>query len=305
MSYVSVIKGNDRRENVRQALEALPASVWDKLKIARTVLIKPNLVHHQNQLASTHVDAVRAVMDAVRARSQARIVVGDSSYHGTKPAFRNFGYENLPNEYENVRLFDLNDDETVPGYFMKREGSKGEMGFSKTVAEADFTVCLTPMKTHRDVGVSLTTKNWTIGTWVPEARIGLQGRYWPRWMYLHAEGPEAHNSTIAELLHQHRPDLAVLDAFLAMEGDGPTKGEPIKLDLALAGDDCVSVDRMACELMSIDPYDIGYLVMANQRGYGIMDKSRIELSGETDLSSLKKEFKKPETWSKHVLAWKK
>lgn len=290
---------------MRKALEALPESVWDKLKVARSVLIKPNLVHHQNQLASTHVDAVRAVIDAVRARSQARIVVGDSSYHGTKPAFRNFGYENLPNEYKNVRLFDLNDDETVPGYFMKRDGSKGEMGFSKTMAESDFKICLTQMKTHRDVGVSLSTKNWTIGTWVPKARIGIHGRYWPRFMYLHAEGPQAHNSTIAELLHQHQPNLAVIDAFFAMEGDGPTRGEPVRMEMALAGDDCVSVDRIACELMGIEARDIGYLVMAADRGYGVFDKPRIQLLGGADLSHLKKDFKKPDAWEKNALAWRK
>lgn len=289
---------------MRKAIEALPERVWEKLKVARSVLIKPNLVHHQNQLASTHVDAVRAVIDAVRERSAARIVIGDSSYHGTKPAFRNFGYENLPNEYENVRLFDLNDDETVAGYYMKRDGSKGQMGFSKLMIESDFKICLTQMKTHRDVGVSLSTKNWTVGTWIPKARIGLHGRYWPRWMYLHMEGLAAHNSTIAELLHQHQPDLAVIDAFLAMEGDGPTRGEPVKMQAALAGDDCVSVDRIACQMMGIEARDIGYLVMAAERGYGIIDKSQIELLGETDLSSLKKDFKKPDTWESHVLAWK-
>lgn len=305
MAYVCVIKGDDRRENVSKALAILPESVWEKLRIARGVLIKPNLVHHKNQLASTHVDAVRAVIDEVRARSQVRIIVADSSYHGTKPAFRNFGYENLPNEYENVELFDLNDDQTVPGYFMKRDGSKGEMGFSKTVNEADFTICLTQMKTHRDVGVSLTTKNWTVGTWIPKVRMGIHGRYWPRWGYLHMEGSKAHNSTIAELLHQHKPDLAVIDGFLAMEGDGPTKGEPIKMQVALAGNDCVSVDRIGCELMGIEAHEIGYLAMANERGYGIIDKSRIELLGETDLSALKKDFKKPDTWESQVLAWKK
>ena len=292
MVQVSVIHGEDRRENVRRALEALPAEAFAKLSTAKNILIKPNLVHHLNQLASTHADAVRAVLDVIRSKSQAPVVIADASYHGTKPAFRNFGYENLPKEYPSVRLFDLNDDETVPGTYVKRDGSLGEMGIAKTVADADFTVDLTQMKTHRDVGVSMTVKNWTIGVWVAKPRFGLSGKYWPRFPYLHEQGWEAHNETIAELLRQTKPDVAVVDAFLGMEGDGPTRGTPVEMKLSLAGTDPVAVDSVGCRLMGIDPGEIRYLDLAAKRGYGVIDTEQIEVVGEVDWRKSIKQFKR-------------
>jgi uncharacterized protein (DUF362 family) len=304
-THVSITDGPHRRDNVKGALDALPETDWDGLDTAETILIKPNLVHHQNQLASTHIDAVRGVLDAVRERTDAKVVIADASYHGTKAAFRNFGYRHLDDEYGNIELFDLNDDEAVPGYYMKRDGTKAELDiFSKTVLDADFTICLAQMKTHRDVGVTLTMKNWTVGIWVPEPRHGSSGKYWPRWPHLHEEGEYAHNETIAELLNQHVPDLAVLDGTVAMEGDGPSRGEPVKLGAALAGPDCVAVDAVGCRLMKINPDDIGYLALANRRGYGTIDAEEIELLSKTAIPELAQAFKKPETWDDHVLGWK-
>lgn len=290
MSIVSLAHGESRRENIRLALDQLPESVCKKMNTAQSVLIKPNLVHHLNQLASTHVDAVRAVVDFVRVKTQAPILVADAGYHGTKAAFRNFGYEQLPDEYPHLELFDLNDDETVSGYFIKRNGTKGEMGFSKRVTEAGFKISLANMKTHRDTIVTLTTKNWTIGTWVVKPRIGSHGKLWARWPFLHEEGSEAHHASIAELLHQQKPDLAVIDGFLAMEGDGPTTGTPVAMHLALAGDDCIAVDAIACELMGIDPKTVPYLAISAQKSYGMVHVDQVMIVGEKDWRKYRRTF---------------
>jgi uncharacterized protein (DUF362 family) len=304
MTNVAVIHGDERRENVRRAFELVLPAVLEKLKAAPNMLVKPNLVHHENQLASTHVDAVRGVLDVVRAHTQAPVTVGDASYHGTKTAFRNFGYELLPTEYPNVELFDLNDDTTVMGWYVKRDGTKGTMGISKRVAEAGFTIDLAVMKTHRDVGVSLAVKNWTIGTWVAQPRNGARGRYWPRWPFLHEQGAWAHNMTIAELLGQLKPSVGIIDAFLAMEGDGPTRGHAVERKLALAGTDVLALDTVGCRLMGIDPNDIGCLVFAKEKGYGAGDESAIQLAGETDVGKLAHVFQKPEGWNENVLSWR-
>lgn len=304
MTTVSVIKGEKRRENVKKALKLLPESAFAGLAEAKTILIKPNLVHHRNQLASTHIDAVRAVLDVIREKTAAPVTIADASYHGTKAAFQNFGYHNLLQEYQHVELFDLNDDEAVMGWFIKRDGSKGEMGISKRVSEADFTICLAALKMHVDTGVTMTMKNWSIGIWVPEARFGPGGKYWPRWPYLHEEGPRAHNKSIAEILGQIQPNISVIDGFLAMEGDGPTRGEAVSLQVALAGVDSAAVDATACRIIGVDPTDIGYLVFSGEQNYGTIDLPKIELVGETAISAISTSLKKPDTWNDHVLAWK-
>lgn len=281
MPTVAVIRGDNRRENVRRALEVLPASELAALASATRVLIKPNLVHHLNQLASTHVDAVRAVADFVRARTAAPIVVGDASYHGTKPAFRNFGYERLRDEYRDLALADLNDDETVPGFYVKRDGSRGEMGISKTIVACDFRISLGCMKTHRDVGVSLSIKN-LIGCWVAKPRYGLTGKYWPRFPFLHEQGPNAHNATIAELHGQIPFHLGVIDGFQAMEGDGPTRGTPVDMRVALAGTSLLATDAVACRLMGIDPDAVAYLAKAAQKCYDKAEEWHPRIAGSAD-----------------------
>ncbi len=303
MTKVSIVHGEERREIVAQAFELVLPDALPKLQTARSVLIKPNLVHHENQLASTHVDAVRATLDVVRKHTQAPVTIADASYHGTKAAFRNFGYELLSKEYPRVELFDLNDDETVMGWYVKRDGTKGSMGFSKRVCDAGFTIDLTPMKMHRDVGVSLAVKNWTIGIWAPEPRYGIHGKYWPRWPFLHEQGPWAHNMTIAELLGQRKPDLAIIDGTLAMEGEGPTHGTAVSMNMALASVDALAVDTIACEFMRVRPEDIGYLVFASEKGYGIGDQNQIEILGEKQWQELRRELVKPDAWQSAVLAW--
>ncbi|RIK43086.1 MAG: hypothetical protein DCC55_06785 [Chloroflexi bacterium] len=53
--------GDDRRRNVFRALDLVRADVTPKLR--RQVLIKPNFLSSTNQLASSHVDAVRGMLD--------------------------------------------------------------------------------------------------------------------------------------------------------------------------------------------------------------------------------------------------
>nr|NIV35611.1 hypothetical protein [Anaerolineae bacterium] len=66
MSQVALVRGSYRYDNVRQALNRLPGEI--DLSDTRRILIKPNFVVTHKPLAATHVDAVRAVLDFVRAR---------------------------------------------------------------------------------------------------------------------------------------------------------------------------------------------------------------------------------------------
>jgi len=70
---VALVRGQSRRENVTAALESIAGQIG--LNGVHRVLVKPNFVSVNRQLAATHVDAVRAVLDFVRARYDGPIVV--------------------------------------------------------------------------------------------------------------------------------------------------------------------------------------------------------------------------------------
>ncbi|MFC1692144.1 DUF362 domain-containing protein [Candidatus Latescibacterota bacterium] len=76
------------------------------------------------------------------------------------------------------------------------------------------------------------------------------------------------------------PDIAVIDGFEAMEGEGPGGGTPVNMGIAVAGTDPVACDAVMAHLMGFDPLSIGYLNLADKKGMGIADLSKIDCAGE-------------------------
>jgi ferredoxin len=75
------------------------------------------------------------------------------------------------------------------------------------------------------------------------------------------------------------PHLTLVDAVLAMEGDGPTNGAPRHVGILLAGTDAVAVDAVACRLLGLPPERVPMIRIAAGRGLGVADRRRITLTG--------------------------
>ena len=84
------------------------------------------------------------------------------------------------------------------------------------------------------------------------------------------------------------PHIAVIDAFEAMEGEGPGGGTPVEMKVAVAGTDPVSCDAVMAYMMGFDPLSIGYLCLAHERGLGIADLEHIECVGENPADHLRR-----------------
>ncbi len=76
------------------------------------------------------------------------------------------------------------------------------------------------------------------------------------------------------------PDIAVIDAFDVMEGEGPGSGTAVRMGIAVAGTDPVACDAVMTYMMGFDPLSIGYLSLANDSGIGCADLMNIEIAGE-------------------------
>jgi len=76
------------------------------------------------------------------------------------------------------------------------------------------------------------------------------------------------------------PDVAVIDAFNAMEGEGPGGGTPVNMRLAVAGTDPIACDSVMAYMMGFDPLSIGFLALANEHKLGVADLESIEILGE-------------------------
>ena len=87
------------------------------------------------------------------------------------------------------------------------------------------------------------------------------------------------------------PHLSVVDAYDAMKGEGPTKGEPVPLRLALASADALAADVVGSALMGFDVDEIGYLSYCKQIGLGNGDLSQIDIVGNATLVHCARPFR--------------
>ena len=110
MKKVVLIKGDDRYKNIKEALSILKEDLKEKIKRKKKILIKPNLVSARVALSSTHVDALRAVLDFLSSLTSQKIIVAEGTAEGeTFEAFENYGFLKLKEKY-NIEFVDLNKD---------------------------------------------------------------------------------------------------------------------------------------------------------------------------------------------------
>ena len=145
-SRVALARGENRSENIRQALAWIAANT--DLSGKQRVLVKPNFVVTDRPLAATHVDATRAVLDFVRARYDGPITIAEGpAVHTAAECFRFYGYESLAEEY-GATLLDLNHDEPVPVDVYDWRLRPLRLHLARSVVESDFRISVGPPKTH-------------------------------------------------------------------------------------------------------------------------------------------------------------
>lgn len=78
------------------------------------------------------------------------------------------------------------------------------------------------------------------------------------------------------------PSFNVVDAIVAMEGDGPNlpPGKPKPLGLFLAGRNGVAVDAVATAIMGVDARQVKHVAISERRGLGTADLAKIDVRGE-------------------------
>jgi len=86
--------------------------------------------------------------------------------------------------------------------------------------------------------------------------------------------------------------LGVIDAIRCMEGDGPIHGNPVDMNLIIAGEDPVATDAIAAKIIGYEyPHlEVGPIAIAHIQGLGVGDPSEIEVLGEP-IDKVKRRFK--------------
>jgi uncharacterized protein (DUF362 family) len=77
-----------------------------------------------------------------------------------------------------------------------------------------------------------------------------------------------------------KPTLTILDAVRILTANGPQGGnldDVKKLDTVIVGIDQVAVDSFGATLFGMKGSDLGYVKIADKRGIGIMDISKLKI----------------------------
>ncbi|MEK7847881.1 MAG: DUF362 domain-containing protein [Chloroflexota bacterium] len=83
----------------------------------------------------------------------------------------------------------------------------------------------------------------------------------------------------------HPGIMAVMDGTFVGEGPGPRAMRPHVRNVLLASADQVAIDAVAAHMMGFDPLSLKFLRLAQERGLGTADLSRIQVVGE-DISQV-------------------
>jgi uncharacterized protein (DUF362 family) len=259
---------------IHESLREFKLPIKDK-----TVLLKPNFVGLDPLgVMNTHPAVIAAARECFLRLGAARVLVGDG------PAMDRDTHAIL----ESVRLrefmgklgrdfCDLNLDDVEKVVLETRASKLKELFLPKIVLGVDFLVSMPKLKTHHWARVTLSLKNM-FGI-VPGSCYG-----WPK-NVLHWAGIDR---SILDINAAARPDFAIVDGILGMQGNGPIQGTPKAAGVLLFGDDPVAVDATACRVMALLPEKVPYLARAGTM-LGHLDPSKIQQLGEA-ISSVRTPF---------------
>ncbi len=283
MSKVSLIKCTDYdTERVFSAVKRavdLVGGIENFVKPGMKVLLKPNLLSARvpDDAVDTHPEVVRAMSRLVRSAGGVPKIGDSPGGYGKNidEVLEKSGMKRMAQE-EGVEIVKFTSSRFVEGIPIARH-----------VFDCDCLISMPKLKTHSITVLTAAVKN-TYGT--------VPGLYKAE---CHSRAPKEEDfaKIIAKIHSIAKPRLNVLDAILAMEGDGPGAGVPRKMNFVMASEDGVAIDSCVAKIIGLEPLDILVTKEAYAMGLGEADLNRIETVGDDIDSVTVTDFKLPQTTS--------
>ena len=232
------------------------------------VLLKPNMLSAKDpaRAITTHPVLVEAVAEQVRE-------CGGVPFIGDSPGGAIRGIKRV---WSNTGILEMAERAGIELVNFEASGSKGiEFGMytffvSKPVLEADVIINLPKLKTHSLTLLTCAVKNM-FGV-IPGFRKGELHKLFPK--------PVEFAEMLVHLYKLVPPSLNIVDAVVAMEGNGPSSGRPHDLGLLIAGEDGVAVDAVAAGMIGFPEDFIDTTRLAAAMELGESDLEEIDLVGD-------------------------
>lgn len=274
---VAIIKGTHPSEMTEKALGLITAEKL--IESDDAVLIKPNYVRaaHPSTGITTDSRVVESIITVIRRLGVEDIVVGEGGAGDTESAFDVVGMRALTQKL-NVKLVNLNRDSRIQ-VRIPQALALPQIGVSKTALKSTCIINVPTLKVHHKALVTLSLKN-LMGLIIPKSIMHSQI-----------------NEKIVDLasLFGEKVKINVIDGLIGSEVD-EVHGNPIKMNILIAGRDMVAVDTVATAVMGIEPTKVKYLKLAEDRGLGVSNLDDINVLGE-NIKDVVRKFKLPPTFA--------
>ncbi len=233
------------------------------------ILLKPNLLNRANadKAVTTHPSIFEAAAKQLRENGFGRLTYGDSPGHpgSVEKTAEICGIREVADRLE-IPLADFSRSQTV-AYTRGRIIRKYEI--CQGVLDSDAIVNLCKMKTHQLERITGGVKNM-FGC-VYGFNKGAS----------HAKYPDAESfaQMLIDLNLLLKARVHIMDGIVAMEGNGPASGTPVKMNVLLLSADPVALDATFCRLVDLDPSTIPTVYYGAAFGLGHWKEDEIEIVG--------------------------
>ncbi len=257
----------------------------------KRVLIKPNIVEFRpDRPVTTNPAVIEAAVSLADFLGAKEILVaeGPGHFRDTQFLLEATGIGNLLKKL-GLEFVDLNLDRLE--HLDNADGLSGltEIFLPRSILAADAIISVPKLKTHHWAGMTASMKN-LFGI-VPGRKYG-----WPK-NALHWAGIE---ESVMDLLHLARPAMGLVDAVVAMEGDGPISGRARQAGFVALSTDVAALDATCARAMGMKPESLKIFKLALQVA-GNVEAAKITLVG-TPLADLTQNFDPPPTFKDKDLA---
>jgi len=290
---------------VEKAIDLL-GGIGQVMKGKDSVLLKPNLVSTQVE-ATTKPEVIRALAQLMKGAGK-EVLIGEGSTAAPKfnvvglqvfrtsrrdildpmqqYVFEQLGYAEMAKTLR-VPLVNLHSGDLaevpVPGGFVY-----DKLTIHKSLIDVDLLCSVPMMKTHQLATVTLGMKN-LVGVFPGTVYQAIRGR-------MHDDAariePTAASAVVVDMVRANKLGLVVVDGSMAMEGNGPSMGKLVKMDVIIAGTNPVATDMVAASAMGFEPGEIPTFAWANKAGLTPVRLADIELRGDA-LDQVRRPFQKP------------
>jgi uncharacterized protein (DUF362 family) len=270
MEKVSLVHGYNIKQSVRRSIELIGGLNLDP---DANVVIKPNICNAKNPegMVITDFSLIKAVVDVVRENGSDLVIVESDNISGTATTrMERSGLMGYLDDWD-VDFINLSHDK-----YTEYPIAGTNLRLPQTVLEADYFINLPKIKTCAHTLVTLGVKNL----------YGVFQRKQKGRLHKHLD------EILPFLAETIRNDLIIVDGINCMEGNGPVVGNPVRMDIVLAGRNVVSVDAVCSWLMGYNPAEIPHIALSAERGVGPIDSELIQVVGENWRDHVK-EFEPP------------